>query len=184
MQGKITFVEIKRSTLILSCDTDEIYLQKKGELEIIKPSFCTNTDGIFQVWFNLASCFEGRCLPDGLWQVVGAEADGIEDFSADFSKGSCQFAIDCIVNGSTLYVNCLYTPTKTGLRDKITTLGLRAPYIAGKILRGGKRRGQNPARRQASRAFCKRDPCLSFRQYGAGYQGCRRFWRQQGAVFL
>ena len=140
MQGKITFVEIKRSTLILGCDTDEIYLQKKGELEIIKPSFCTNTDGIFQVWFNLASCFEGRCLPDGLWQVVGAEADGIEDFSADFSKGSCQFAIDCIVNGSTLYVNCLYTPTKTGLRDKITTFGLRAPYVVGKLLRGGKRR--------------------------------------------
>lgn len=133
MQGKITDIKIERSSLIISyCDTDKIYLQKKDGAEVILPSFCNNSEA----WFNLASCFKGKCFPQGDWLVEGALYDAGEPLSADFSKGSCRFAVDCHNDGGQLVIHTDYSPTKTGLRDKITTFGLRLPYNLGRLLRG------------------------------------------------
>ena len=141
MQGKITDVRINRSSLIIGCrGLAEFYLQNKEGSEVIRPSFCKQNEDNIEAWFNLASCHKGRCMPQGKWQVVGAECDGTEPILADYSKGSCTFAISAEAEGNSLVITCRYTPTKTGLRDKITTLGLRLPYCLGRLLRGKGRR--------------------------------------------
>ena len=133
MKGKITDIKIQRSSIIISyCDAEKIYLQKKDGADVITPSFCK--DG--EAWFNLASCFNGKCFPQGDWQVSGADYEGDKTVSANFSKGSCTFAVDCVNDNGTLLIHTDYAPTKTGLRDKITTFGLRLPYNLGRLFRG------------------------------------------------
>ena len=137
MQGKIIDVKINRSTLIINHRDlhNNIYLRSKETDDTVAPSFCKNNEA----WFNLASCFNGKCLPAGHW-VIDRDYEIDKTVTADFSKGSCRYAITCYNDGGRLAINVDYTPTKTGLRDKITTLGLRLPYSCGKILRGNSKR--------------------------------------------
>ena len=133
MQGKITDIKICRSTLIIDYrDINNICLRSKETDHTVAPSFCKNNEA----WFNLASCFNGKCLPKGHWVIDRGDYEIDKTVTANFSKGSCKFAITCYNDYGRLAINTDYIPTKTALRDKITTFGLRLPYNFGRLFRG------------------------------------------------
>lgn len=141
MAGKITYVKFERSSLLIGCrDCEQIQLKSKDGLASIQPSFCRLTEDGTEAIFNLASCYGGKCMPSGLWCLEGAEAEKFAQISKDFSKGSCRFAVTVFADGGVLFIRTEYTPTKTGIRDKLTTLGLRLPYLLGRLIRGKKSR--------------------------------------------
>ncbi len=141
MIGIISRIAIERSSLVIDFTGAQDIHFKNDNGQRINPSFCLQTEGHSRALFNLASCCDEGCIPSGFWRLVGAEAEqGLPSISKDFSKGSCRFEVAAFAEKGTLYVRTLYHPTKVGLRDRLTTLGLRLPYTFGKWLRGNKKR--------------------------------------------
>ncbi len=141
MGGTISRIAIERSSLVvdLSAAQDLYFENEKGAR--VTPSYYEQDEGCCKALFNLASCCNEGCIPSGLWRLSGAEAEQkLAPVSKSFSKGSCTFEAAAYTEGGTLYLRTLYSPTKTGLRDCLTTLGLRLPHALGRLLRGNKKR--------------------------------------------
>ncbi len=140
MSFDISFVRVERSSLVIGLSRDlATYLKSEDGVSRIEPSYYRYGDEGGEVWFNLASCMNGRCL-SGKWMLCGAKSDSFEDIRLDFSKGSCRFEVTVDCKDGAVGIKVDYSPTKLGLRDRLTTVGLRIPYLFGRLFRGKKQR--------------------------------------------
>ena len=138
MVATVKGVRIERSSIIIELDKPTCLVSREGAKRIA-PSYTQTAQSGCEIWFNLASCQKGGCL-SGEWLLEGAQAQPFESISADFSKGSCRFAVDISCCEGNVVIKVDYSRTKVGVKDRITTLGLRTPYVLGRLFKGKKSR--------------------------------------------
>lgn len=117
-----------------------IFLTNSDGSASIVPSLFISTSGTVIAKFDLASGMNGKCIPGGKWKIDGDCNTDVAEICADFSKGSCKYAVKVVNENDSAFVLIDYSPTVLGIKDKITTLGLRVPFSLGKLFRGSGRR--------------------------------------------
>ena len=123
-----------------TAEKPNIFLTNSDGSISIDPILLISKSGTVTAKFDLASGMKGKCIPGGKWRIDGDCNADVAEICTDFSKGSCKYTVKVVNEGNSSFVLIDYTPTVLGIKDKITTFGLRLPFSIGKLFKGSSKR--------------------------------------------